>query len=355
MRPEFWRNKRVLVTGHTGFKGSWLCLWLNSMGAQTTGYALEPATRPSLFDAARIDQGMRSIIGDIRDLDSLKKCFEAARPEIVIHMAAQSLVLASYEDPVGTYATNVLGTVNVLEAARNQPAVRSVVVVTSDKCYENHEWVWGYRESDAMGGRDPYSNSKGCAELVTAAYRQSFFANGERGVAISSARSGNVIGGGDWSPNRLVPDVVSAFAAGTPVTIRHPTAVRPWQYVLEPLAGYLTLAERSYDDPGKFSESWNFGPPDEDARPVSWLVANLAELWGAAAGWKAAENGQAHEASFLKLDCSKARARLEWKSRLDLRSALEWSVDWYKCHYTGSDVSALSFRQIAQYQQLLHE
>lgn len=353
MNQEFWKGKRVLVTGHTGFKGSWLCLWLKSMGAETTGYALDPATKPNHFEAARVGQGMRSIIGDIRDLESLKRCVASARPEVVIHLAAQSLVLASYEDPVGTYTTNILGTVNVLEAVRGADTVRSVVVVTSDKCYENHEWVWGYRESDPMGGRDPYSNSKGCAELVTAAYRQSFFGDGKRGVAISSARAGNVIGGGDWSPNRLVPDAASAFAAGKTVAVRNPAAIRPWQHVLDPLAGYLTLAERSYAEPERFSEPWNFGPPEEDARPVSWLVTNLAELWGQSAKWKATDNGQAHEASFLKLDCSKARAGLGWQSKLDLPTALGWVVDWYKAHYAGADVASLTSGQVAQYQRLL--
>lgn len=346
---EFWRGRRVLVTGHTGFKGSWLCIWLKALGAEVTGYALKPATDPSLFEAANVAIGMRSTIADVRDLGALRECLAESRAEVIIHMAAQALVLESYVDPVRTYQTNVLGTVNVLEAVRGAPEVRSVVIVSSDKCYENHEWVWGYREIDPMGGRDPYSNSKGCAELVTAAYRQSFFADQQR-VGISSARAGNVIGGGDWSPARLIPDLISAFVKGHPALIRHPGAVRPWQHVLDPLSGYLLLAERLYQQPAGYSEGWNFGPADNSAQSVSAIVAKVAELWGKDSSWKTIEGEHLHEAMHLKLDCSKARARLQWNPTLDLPTALEWVVEWYTQFHKGDDMAELSSRQIERYQ-----
>lgn len=350
MKREFWRGRRVLVTGHTGFKGSWLCLWLKALGAEVTGYALAPATSPSLFEVGRVGEGMRSILADIRDLDRLRSVFAESRAEVVFHLAAQALVLESYADPVATYQTNVMGTVNVLEAARTASAVRSVVIVTSDKCYENHEWVWGYRESDPMGGRDPYSNSKGCAELVTSAYRKSFFADAQVGVA--SARAGNVIGGGDWSPARLVPDVISAFAERSPAIIRHPDAVRPWQHVLDPLSGYLLLAERLYEDPAGYGEGWNFGPTDDAAKPVSAIVERIAELWGGDNMWRAADGERLHEATYLKLDCSKAHARLDWWPSLNLTTALQWVVEWYAAFHKRDDVAALSSQQIERYQDL---
>src|SRR4051812_32894796 len=265
--PAFWRSKRVLITGHTGFKGAWLSLWLGELGAEVTGYALSPPSEPSLFQAAGLADRMHSTLGDVRDLSALRGAFRAARPELVLHLAAQALVRPSYDDPVTTFDTNVMGTVNVLEAARHEPSVRSVVVVTSDKCYENREWPWGYRENEAMGGHDPYSSSKGCAELVTAAYRSSF-AKGRLGIA--SARAGNVIGGGDWAKDRIIPDFVRAVTQGQALRVRNPGAVRPWQHVLEPLAGYLLLAEHLYSEPQRFAEAWNFGPADSDARPVSW-------------------------------------------------------------------------------------
>jgi CDP-glucose 4,6-dehydratase len=343
----------VVVTGHTGFKGSWLSLWLSDLGAEVTGYALEPATNPSLFQIARIPERVNSVIGDVRDLAALRACIRDARPEVVIHMAAQALVRPSYADPVGTYQTNVMGTVNLLEAIREVPDIKAVVVVTSDKCYENREWLWGYRESDPVGGRDPYSSSKGCAELVTAAYRSSFFANADHPVGISSARAGNVIGGGDWAVDRVIPDAITAFAAGRPVTLRNPTAIRPWQHVLEPLGGYLLLAEKLFEDPATYSEAWNFGPRDDDAKPVSWLVCRLAELWGSNAKWTASSGAEVHEAHYLKLDCSKARERLGWSPRLDLDEALEWVVEWYKAHDSKLDAGALAEEQIHRYGSLL--
>lgn len=352
MNLGFWSGRRVLVTGHTGFKGSWLSIWLNSLGAEVTGYALEPAT-PSLFEIAKVAGRVNSVIGDVRDLAALQACVKRARPEVVIHMAAQALVQQSYLSPVETYETNVLGTVNLLEALRGETGLRAVVVVTTDKVYENREWHWGYRESDTLGGRDPYASSKACAELVTAAFRNSFFATTGQKIGISTARAGNVIGGGDWALDRLVPDAMAGFANQKPVILRNPSAIRPWQHVMEPLAGYLTLAERLYEDPAGFSEAWNFGPDDADARPVSSVVAQLAELWGSDAGWKSAPDAGGHEAQYLKLDCSKARARLGWSPRLHLDAALEWVAEWYQAHSAGLDVAALTLEQIQRYEDLL--
>ncbi|MFN6935041.1 MAG: CDP-glucose 4,6-dehydratase, partial [Tsuneonella sp.] len=309
--PSFWRGKRVFLTGHTGFKGSWMSLWLQQMGARLTGFALPAPTDPALFAVARVADGMTSIIGDIRDADALKSALLAADPEIVIHMAAQPLVRASYQDPVGTYATNVMGTVHLLEAVRAAPSVRAVCVVTTDKCYENREWVWGYREDEPMGGYDPYSNSKGCAELVTSAYRRSFFA--DAGPAIASGRAGNVIGGGDWAADRLVPDILRAIVAGEPVMIRNPLATRPWQHVLEPLSGYLVLCQALWTRGDAVAGGWNFGPRDDDARPVQWIVERMCALWGEGASWERDGTVQPHEANYLKLDISKAHSGLGWQ------------------------------------------
>ena len=347
---KFWRGKRVLVTGHTGFKGGWLCLWLEKLGAEVTGYALQPPTQPALFEAAGVADGLReSVIADIRDLDRLTQVFEQVRPEIVFHMAAQPLVRASYQDPIETYSVNVLGTVTLLEAVRRAGGVRAVVNVTSDKCYENREWVWGYRENDPMGGYDPYSSSKGCAELVTAAFRSSFFnseAQSAHGVALASARAGNVIGGGDWAEDRLVPDIVRAFAAGTQAVIRRPDSIRPWQHVLEPLSGYLTLAERLYAGDTAFAEGWNFGPESADAQPVARIVERLAALWGHGAAWRLDAGDHPHEAAYLKLDCSKAHAQLGWRPHWGLDQALRATVEWYQDFHAGADVRALAMRQI---------
>jgi CDP-glucose 4,6-dehydratase len=354
MNTTFWKSRKVFLTGHTGFKGSWLALWLLSMGADLCGYALDPPTDPSLYRLLDLDRQLKSIRADVRDLAALQSAMGDFQPEIVIHLAAQPLVRLSYQSPVETYATNVLGTVHLLEAVRNTPSVRSVVVVTSDKCYENQEWHWPYREHEPMGGHDPYSSSKGCAELVTAAYRRSFFhSNGRAGhpVAVASARAGNVIGGGDWALDRLVPDIMRAWAVNQPVVIRNPEAVRPWQHVLEPLAGYLALAERLFNDGASFAEAWNFGPSDSDARPVSYLVSELARLWGDGAAWQSVELEQIHEAHLLRLDSSKARAQLGWTPHWSLDRTLAETVEWYRVFYRGEDVRALTLNQIQSFMQ----
>lgn len=350
----FWKGKRVFLTGHTGFKGSWLALWLQSQGAEVTGYALAPATTPSLFDLARVGDGMASTFGDIRNLPDLTAALQKARPEIVLHLAAQALVRASYADPVTTYGTNVMGTVHLLEAVRATPGVRAVVVVTSDKCYENREWLWGYREDEPMGGYDPYSNSKGCTELVVSAYRRSFFppeGHNKHGVALASARAGNVIGGGDWAADRLVPDVLRALEVSQPAIIRSPGAVRPWQHVLEPLSGYLQLAEALFDKGPAFAEGWNFGPFDADARPVVGVVDALTQAWGEGATYRIEASGAAlHEAHLLKLDISKARARLHWQPRWDLDACLTSIVQWHRAYLEGADMKAVTLNQIAAFQ-----
>jgi len=353
MNPGFWKNKKVLLTGHTGFKGAWLALWLQRLGAVVSGYALAPPSSPSLFELADVGKGMRSLVGDVRDAAALAEAVASAAPEIVIHMAAQSLVRASYLAPVDTYAVNVMGTVHLLEAVRRTAGVKAVVVVTTDKCYENREWAWGYRENEAMGGYDPYSSSKGCAELVSAAYRSSYFnpdAYAVHGVAVATARAGNVIGGGDWAQDRLVPDILAAFAGGKAVQIRNPNAVRPWQHVLEPLSGYLTLAERLYAQGPAYAEAWNFGPNDADARPVGWVADELAAAWGGGAGWQAVEGANPHEAHHLKLDISKARSRLGWHPQLSLPQALKLVVEWARGQQGGADARALTVGQIAAYQ-----
>lgn len=352
MNSAFWQGKRVLVTGHTGFKGGWLCLWLQSMGARVVGYSLAPPSNPNLFQAARVGTGMTSIIGDILDSTMLQSAMAEHAPEIVFHLAAQALVRRSYADPAQTYATNVMGTVNVLEAVRQSGSVKVMVNVTSDKCYENREWPWGYRESDPMGGYDPYSSSKGCAELVTAAYRNSFFNParfGEHGVVLASARAGNVIGGGDWAEDRLIPDIIRAIGRGEAARIRYPNAIRPWQHVLEPLSGYLLLAQKLWSQGTPYAEGWNFGPGDDDARPVAWVVDKLVEQWGEGASWSLAEGAQPHEANYLKLDCSKARSALGWKPRWDLATALQNVAAWYKSYLAGADVREVSMQQIMAY------
>jgi CDP-glucose 4,6-dehydratase len=345
--PGFWRDKRVLLTGHTGFKGGWLSLWLQQLGAQVHGYALAPVGEHTLFDAARVGDGMAGTLADIRDLVALQSALAAFRPEVVIHMAAQPLVRQSYADPVETYATNVMGTVHLLEAVRRTPGVRAVVNVTTDKCYENDDRAAGYAEGEPMGGHDPYSSSKGCAELVTSAYRRSFFSGG--GAAVATARAGNVIGGGDWASDRLVPDILRAFERGEPVVIRNPGATRPWQHVLEPLAGYLVLAQRLWRDGAAFAEGWNFGPREEDARPVQWIVEQLAERWGQGARWQLDGGAHPHEARFLKLDIAKARTRLGWEPRWHLAEALQRVVAWQHAWLAGADVRALCLAQIDDY------
>ena len=351
--PIFWRSKRVFLTGHTGFKGSWLSLWLQSLGAQVYGLALAPPTKPNLFTEAHVEIGMAShTIGDIRDLASVQKAMQAAQPDIVIHMAAQPLVRQSYAEPVETYATNIMGTVHILEAARHTPSVKSIVVVTTDKCYDNKEWVWGYREDEPMGGRDPYSNSKGCVELVTSAYRHSFLQ--AQGKSIASARAGNVIGGGDWAADRLVPDILRAFEKNQAVVIRNPHATRPWQHVLEPLSGYLSLAEQLYTQEQACAESWNFGPKDDDVQPVQWIVEHMAKTWGKGASWQQDSGEHPHEARYLKLDISKAKARMGWQPRWTLSSALDLISSWHRAWLENEDMHQLCLAQIQQYSSTQH-
>ena len=352
VNPAFWRGRKVFVTGHTGFKGSWLSLWLQHLGADVCGYSLEAPTHPSLFEVARVADGMHSLRGDIRDAAALAQALLAHAPEIVIHLAAQPLVRRSYADPVETYSTNVMGTVHLLEAVRKSPTVRAVVNVTSDKCYENREWVWGYRENEALGGYDPYSSSKGCAELVTAAYRNSFFHGASGGmprVALGSARAGNVIGGGDWAPDRLVPDILAALARGEAVAIRNPHAIRPWQHVLESLGAYLMLAEKLCEDGPRFADAWNFGPRDTDARPVQWIVERLVERWGGGAHWHPDPGTHPHEAHYLRLDCAKAASHLGWQPRWDLGTALDAIVAWQRAWLGGADMQAVTLSQIDQF------
>jgi CDP-glucose 4,6-dehydratase len=356
MTPGFWSGRRVLVTGHTGFKGSWLSLALQDMGARVHGYATRPPTDPSLFEVGRVGAEMASEEGDVRDLDHLRRALDEFRPEVVFHLAAQSLVLRSYREPVLTYETNVMGTLNLLEAVRHVGGVRCVIVVTSDKCYRGDETARGYRESDPMGGHDPYSSSKGCAELLTAAYRSSYFNPAEferHRTAVATARAGNVVGGGDWAENRLVPDIATAFMSRRRPEIRNPDAVRPWQHVLESISGYLLLAEQLWRSGPEFAEAWNFGPPDEEARPVSWLAERLARLWAEDAAWDAVPSASApQEAHSLKLDSSKAQAKLAWKCRLNLEDALAWTVEWYKSYAQGAEMRPLTLAQIDRYRKM---
>jgi CDP-glucose 4,6-dehydratase len=344
----FWKSKKVFLTGHTGFKGSWMSLWLQSMGAIVKGYSLKPNTNPNLFTEANVGENIESEIGDIRDLNQISKSMFDFNPDVLIHMAAQPLVRLSYQEPVDTYTTNVIGTVNVLEAARKCKSLKAIVCVTTDKCYENKEWDWGYRESDPMGGHDPYSSSKGCAELVTSAYRRSFF-NGKDTASVASARAGNVIGGGDWADDRLIPDVLKAFKKSEPVVIRNPLSTRPWQHVLEPIAGYLVLAENLYMHGDDFAEGWNFGPKDEGCKPVNWILDKMVNKWGAGASWELDKNNNPHEAGFLKLDCSKAVNRLKWQPKWSLQETLEMIVNWHQNYLKGNDIKKECLKEINKY------
>ena len=351
-----WAGRRVFVTGHTGFKGGWLALWLANHGAKVRGYALDPGTTPSFFEEARVGELVDDVRGDIRDGAKLDAAMQEFAPEVVFHLAAQPLVRLSYVDPITTYETNVIGTARVLDAVRRTSSVRAVVSVTTDKCYENKEWLWGYRETDPLGGYDPYSSSKACAEIVSAAYRQSYFPvdkHAEHRVGIATARAGNVIGGGDWAQDRLIPDLVRGFLTGASVAIRRPGAIRPWQHVLEPLHGYLTLAEKLLaENASRYATAFNFGPADEDARPVGWIADRMVQTWGDNTGWFHDGDPGAHEAGFLKLDASRARAELGWKPRLHLGEALDWLVDWYKAHNQSADMQAFTLQQIRRYEEL---
>jgi len=345
---SFWKGKKVYLTGHTGFKGSWLSLWLQNMGALVKGYSLEANTKPALFTIANVAEEMESEIGDIRDLEQLTKSMVSFKPDILIHMAAQPLVRLSYKEPVDTYTTNVIGTVNVLEAARKCTNLKAIVSVTTDKCYENKERERGYRENEPMGGHDPYSSSKGCAELVTSAYRRSFFSSENTG-SLASARAGNVIGGGDWAEDRLIPDILRAFEKSEPVIIRNPLSTRPWQHVLEPLSGYLVLAQELVLNGDEFAEGWNFGPKDEDCKPVSWILDQMVTSWGNNASWSIDKNNNPHEAGFLKLDCSKASNRLKWNPKWNLQETLEMIVNWHQNYLKGINMKKECLKEINKY------
>jgi CDP-glucose 4,6-dehydratase len=353
-----WVERRVFVTGHTGYKGSWLCLWLAGLGARLCGYALDPETEPNLFSSASVALGIEDVRGDIRDAARLESALTSFAPEVVFHLAAQPLVRRSYSDPIETFSTNVIGTAQVLEAVRKAPTVRAVICVTSDKCYENREWIWPYRETDALGGHDPYSSSKACAEIVSAAYRNSFFPPEkieEHRVALATARVGNVIGGGDWSADRLIPDLIRGFQSGEPVKIRNPKAVRPWQHVLDPIYGYVLLAERMLTSPTKYAQAFNFGPNDEDAWPVEKIASRLTTLYRDGAGWICDSDPAVHEAGLLRLDSSKARAELGWSPRLRLDEALVWTAEWYTAWKSGADMHACTQAQISAYQKLISQ
>lgn len=355
VNPRFWKDKKVFLTGHTGFKGSWLSLWLNSMGAKVTGYALAPNTAPNLYDVLDISTSIeKSHIADIRDLITLQRVIVEAKPDIVIHMAAQPLVRYSYAHPVETYATNVMGAVHLLESLRAINTVRATVIVTTDKCYENTERLEGYRESEPMGGHDPYSNSKGCAELVTAAYRQSYFPESkflEHRHAIASARAGNVIGGGDWSEDRLIPDAIKAFENHRILSVRNPLATRPWQHVLEPLSGYLVLAQALYQNGQQYMGAWNFGPRDEDAKSVKEVVDLLISKWGSAAVWEQDAGSYPHEANSLKLNISKAYEQLGWSPKWSLDIAIDHIASWQRAYQNKQDMKAISLSHIQTYHQ----
>ena len=352
MNTSFWNNKKVLVTGHTGFKGSWLSLLLNQLGAKVAGYALAPMTTPNMYDLLSLNDLVESHLGDIRNYSKLLGVIKEVMPDIVIHMAAQPIVKESYRNPIGTYSTNVMGTVHLLEACRYSPSVKAIINVTTDKCYENREWHWGYREIEPMGGYDPYSSSKGCSELITSAYRNSFYNTKEvehAKAALASARAGNVIGGGDWADDRLIPDFIRAISMNKKIKIRSPYAIRPWQHVLEPLSGYLVLAEKLYSEGTQYAESWNFGPEDQDAKNVEWITHTLCELWGGEASYEIDNHPHPHEAHYLKLDCSKAKSKLNWSPRWSIQTTLKSLVAWNKSFLAEQNMRSVTIQQIEKY------
>lgn len=347
-----WKDRRVLVTGHTGFKGGWLTLWLSHLNAKITGLALAPESELGIYRAARADEGITSHIEDLRDADAVRRVVESCEPDVVFHLAAQPLVRLSYREPLLTYATNVMGTAHLMEAVRHSPSVKAVVVVTSDKCYENQEWHWGYRENDRLGGHDPYSNSKACTELVAAAYRSSYFqpeVTSGHAAGVATVRAGNVIGGGDWATDRLIPDLLRSIESGTVTRIRSPGALRPWQHVLEPLSGYVLLAEHLLREPQAYAQAWNFGPAEGDVKPVQWIVERLVATWGEGARWLLDDQLHPHEATYLNLDASLAAARLGWRPRWRLEQALDATVEWHRALRDGQDMRALSLTQIQRY------
>ncbi len=351
MLKTFWQGKKILLTGHSGFKGTWLSLWLNKLGAEVIGYSIDPPSEINMFDLVNLKNQVKSIYGDVNDLEKLNQVIKNEKPEILIHMAAQSLVRKSYENPKETFMTNVMGTVNILEAVRASGSIKVVVNITSDKCYENKEWLWGYRENDSMGGYDPYSSSKGCSELVTSAYRQSFF-NSSNDIALASCRAGNVIGGGDFAIDRLIPDIVRSAINNQVLQIRNPQAIRPWQHVLEPLSGYMTLIQKMYEAKNSFSEAWNFGPKDSDVKSVQWILENFSDYWekkDKKISWKVDGNENPHEAKLLKLDCSKSNIKLNWSPKFTIHEALEMSVDWYHAYKNKENMNNFTLNQIDKY------
>ena len=352
MNPTFWKGKKVLVTGHTGFKGSWLALWLKYVGADVVGISMDPLTSPNLYKQLNIAEGMTSLRQDIRDGEAIKEIFQKYQPEIVFHLAAQPLVRYSYKEPLETYETNVMGSLHILEGVRSIESVKAVVIITTDKCYENKEWAWGYRENEPMGGHDPYSSSKGAAELLIASYRKSYFSTSKEGqhkAAIASVRAGNVIGGGDRAEDRLIPDIVRAFQKNKPVQIRSPNSIRPWQHVLEPLSGYLLLAEKLIENGKFFSQAWNFGPLEGDSKSVQSIVEKMVLLWGEGASWVIDDNYHPHEANYLKLDCTKAHNYLHWWPKWDLDYALKKIVEWHQIEHAGKNLKDTCINQINEY------
>ncbi|WP_226643255.1 CDP-glucose 4,6-dehydratase [Mesobacillus subterraneus] len=347
---SFWKGKRILITGHTGFKGSWLTLWMKYLGAEVTGYSLKPSSTINLFDKADIADGITSIEGDIRNGQQISDVIEKYQPEIIFHMAAQSLVRQSYDDPVGTFETNIMGTVNVLNAVQLSNKAKVVINVTSDKCYENKEWPWGYRENDPFGGLDPYSASKGCAEIITGAFRHSFY--NLKGISLASVRAGNVIGGGDWAEDRIIPDIIRSCIEGEFPTLRNPNAIRPWQHVLDPLNGYITLAEALYRSGDIFAEGWNFGPKDENVMTVGELTKKVLHIWGKEPNWLDDQLQNPYEAQTLRLDCSKAKSRLGWTPLLSLDQTLEWTVNAYKQFYEGRNLKEIMMEQIIEFEEI---